>query len=251
MDFPEARKFLTASFHDLPNVIFMGSLILGSVMGYLPLIWIALGLIFNGAVVASLQLVVKWLITSFDFFKSHSEWFQVGPNYAKCTVGYSRTVEGFSNLIGAPGGAAIIAPSHWMAATSFFAWFSIYNSICVATRSPKGKVTADPQETADATKARQNTYQKLADTRRAFTISTAIIGACFFALLFARFYFQCESWVGGVLGILVGAVMAIGYWEILNACGTGKIPDILQVVGSMAPDHAVKNQPVMCTAPTE
>jgi hypothetical protein len=234
MDFPEARKFLTASFHDLPNVLFMGSLILGSVMGYLPLIWIALGMILNGSVVAALQLVVKWLVENIEFFKNKSAWFQGGTEYAKCFVGYQRTAEGLSNFIGTPGGKTIIAPSHWMAASSFFAIFSIYNSIRVAIREPKGKVD-----------------QKLKDTRRALTISTAIIGGCFFALLFARFYFQCETWVGGVLGILVGFGMAIAYWHILDSCGTGKLPDVLQVVGSMAPEQGKKEQPVMCTAPIQ
>jgi hypothetical protein len=119
-----------------------------------------------------------------------------------------------------------------MSSASFFAWFSIYNSIRVAIREPKGK--------ADS---------RLMTTRKAFSISTLLMGIFFFLLVGARAFTGCETLVGGAVGVLLGASVAIGYWHILDGCGTGKIPDVLQVVGSMAPEKNKQEQPVMCTAP--
>ena len=53
MSLDAARSFLLGAYHDLPNVLFMGSLVLGSITGYLPLVWVSLGLILNGASVAA------------------------------------------------------------------------------------------------------------------------------------------------------------------------------------------------------
>ena len=110
--------------------------------------------------------------------------------------------------------------------------FSIYNSIRVAAKESKGNV--DPI---------------LVSTRKAFSLSTLIIGIAFMTLIFARAFTGCETKTSGTLGVLLGTGMAIAIWHMLDACGTGKMPDILQVVGSMAPDHAKTEQPVMCVAP--
>jgi hypothetical protein len=233
MDFPEARKFLLASFRDLPNILFIGSLIIGSVLGYLPLIWLALGLIFNGAVTALFQIFLKTLLEVKAWPEKWKPWLQMDKSTSQsCFVGFQPNVA--NSAVTTESGMVIVAPSQWMSATTFFAAFSIYNSVQVARRNSNGKVD-----------------QKLKSTRTAFSISTAIIGAVFFGLLFSRFFFQCETIFGGALGIAIGIGMGIGYWYILNLCGTGKMPDILQVIGSMAPDASKAQQPVMCTAPTE
>jgi hypothetical protein len=236
MDFPEVRKFLLTTYHDLPNVLFMGSLILGSIMGYLPLVWVALGMILNGAATAGAQLLLKFLM-KIPFIGKFEKQFQVGSSdYAKCFVGYSRTVEGtIGSLTSSSAGNVMIAPSHWMSASAFFAVFSIYNSIRVMIRDPKGGASkADPQ---------------LVSTRKAFSISTLIMGLVFLLLVGARAFTGCETIAGGTLGVLVGLGVAIGYWHLLDGCGTGKIPDVLQVVGSMAPEKNRQEQPVMCVAP--
>jgi hypothetical protein len=230
MDFPVIQKFLLASYHDLPNILFMGSLILGSLLGYLPLIWLAFGMIFNGAATGMMQLMIKTL----------KEWNWLGPlkdqvsvsgaDYAKCFVGFQKDVNGTFNSLTASS-TPMVAPSYWMSSSTFFAFFSIYNSIQLTARDSKGKVDA-----------------KLVSTRRAFSISTLIIGLFFLGLVFARAFTGCETLFGGTLGALLGAGMALAYWHILDACGTGKIPDVLQVVGSMAPEQGKAEQPVMCTA---
>jgi hypothetical protein len=232
MDFPVIQKFLLASYHDLPNILFMGSLILGSLLGYLPLIWLAFGMVFNGAATGLMQLVLQnmrkwgWL----NWLGPLKDQIEVsGADYAKCFVGFQKDVNGtFNSLTGSS--TPVVAPSYWMSSSTFFTVFSIYNSIRVVARESKN---VDPI---------------LVSTRRAFSISTLIIGLFFLFLVFARAFTGCETLLGGTLGVLLGAGIAVAYWHILDSCGTGKIPDVLQVVGSIAPEKNKAKQPVMCTA---
>ncbi len=234
--FSEVRKFIYSSYHDLPNILFMGSLILGSLLGYLPLIWMALGLILTAFVVAGLQQAASAVLDSFkSSLESWKPQFQIsGADYQKCFVGFavdpSKPADFATSLSGK--GEIMVAPSYWLSATSFFAIFSIYNSVRVAAREPKKGVDA-----------------QLVSARRAFSISTAIVGFIFLALIALRAFTGCETLVGGLLGVLVGGGVGIGFWHLLDACGTGKLPDILQVVGSMAPETAKTQQPVMCVPP--
>lgn len=213
-----AREFLLGTYHDLPNVLFIGSLILGSIMGYLPLVWVSLGLILNGASVAVLQGVLSLLFPT---------WRQVSVPSG------STACEILGSVVGTAGTATtVVAPSHWLSAATFFAMFSIYNSIRVALKPP----------------ARGASVEKI-DTRRAFSLSVLVIGVVFLGLIMGRGFSGCETWVGGVLGVLIGGGIAVGYWHLLDACGSGTIPDVLQVVHSLPPPADVSNVPVVCTPP--
>lgn len=221
MSLLRAREFFVGAFHDLPNVLFVGSLVLGSMLGYLPLVWLAIGMLLNGAIVSILQGLLAVL-----FVSPSSAWGQVAVErgaYA-CEILSS---ESYSPL---KSGLTIVAPSHWLAATIFFSTFSIYNSIRVAMRE------ATPGTSSD-----------LVDVRRAFSLSAMVVGIVFFALVLGRGFTGCETWLGGGLGTLLGVGTAIGYWHLLDACGTGLIPDILQVVASSAPPGSGETVPVICT----
>jgi hypothetical protein len=89
--------------------------------------------------------------------------------------------------------------------------------------------------------------QEKADIRHAFTLTTIIIGSVFFLLVLLRGFSGCESYLGGALGALIGIGLSIGFWHLLNVCGAGMVPDVLQIVNSMAPpgDDTV---PVVCSA---
>ncbi len=238
LNFPEAQKFLLASYHDLPNILFVGSLILGSLLGYLPLVWVALGMLLNGAITASVQYFLQFLLS----FESIAKWDEKkrqlrvpASEYQRCYVGFKPDADNYQN--NKSFGSAtkpIVAPSYWMSSSAFFSAFTIYNSIWVTARQPN-----------------KNTDSLMVATRRAFSLSTLIIGVFFLGLVFSRAFLGCETLTGGTLGVLLGAAVAVGFWHTLDACGTGKIPDILQVVGSMAPDRSKTEQPVMCTPPTE
>jgi hypothetical protein len=188
-------------------------------MGYLPLVWVALGLILNGAAISVMQGFFSILFPT---------WAQVAvpAGSAVCEIIGKRV----SPLTGAD--VLVVAPSHWMGAATFFAVFSIYNSIRVALRP-----------------AVSGASQEKVDVRRAFSLSVMVIGIIFMSLVFARGFSGCETWLGGILGVLFGGGIAIGYWHLLDACNTGMVPDVLQVIGSMAPAGTDTNIPIICTPP--
>lgn len=217
-----ARTFLLGAYHDLPNVLFMGSLLIGALVGYLPLIFFAIGLIANGAVIAAFQGLLKLVFPT---------WNQVvlPANSVACDI-FGK----ISGVISPPlaGAMTTVAPSHWIGAAVFFAVFNIYNSMKVMSRDPAYGTSADKQ-----------------DNRRAFTLSTLVIGFVFLLFVFARGFTGCETWLGGALGALIGGGMAVIYWGLLDSCGAGTVPDILQVVGALAPAGSDKQVPVVCTPP--
>ena len=223
MDLIAAREFLLGAYHDLPNVLFMGSLVLGSIFGYLPLVWVALGLILNGSVISIIQGLLAFVFTD----KNGDGWSQIVVPKGSYACEILKT-DSYAKKIG---GVTIVAPSHWLSATSFFAAFSIYNSIHVATRESAAGVS-----------------QSKVDVRRAFSLSVMIIGCVFFGLIMIRGFTGCETWLGSISGVLIGASVAIGYWHLLDACGTGMVPDVLQVIGSMAPPGANRDTPIVCSA---
>ena len=119
MSLTRAREFLLGLYHDLPNVLLVGSLILGSITGYLPLVWVALGLMLNGGLIAVVQGLLSLLFPT---------WAQVfiSTDSPSCHI-----------LSGQPGGSdgvTAVAPSHWLGAAVFFAVFSVYNSIRVGIK---------------------------------------------------------------------------------------------------------------------
>lgn len=210
------RQFLLGLYHDLPNVLFVGSLVLGSITGYLPLVWVSMGLIMNAFAVGSLQQLFS-LLSDKD-----SPWDQIFTNKgAACDI-----------IPGSKSGSDIniIAPSYWLSSALFFSSFVIYNSIQVAMMPVV-----------------QGASQEKADIRHAFTLTTIIIGSVFFLLVLLRGFSGCESYLGGALGALIGIGLSIGFWHLLNVCGAGMVPDVLQIVNSMAPpgDDTV---PVVCSA---
>ena len=78
------RQFLIGLYHDLPNILFSGSLVLGSVTGYLPLVWVSMGLIVNAFGVASLQGLFELLFdtSSKGFLASQL----IVPKNAACNI---------------------------------------------------------------------------------------------------------------------------------------------------------------------
>lgn len=228
MGLTDARGFLLASYHDLPNILLIGSLLLGSLMGYLPLVWVAFGLLMNNAFVFFLQWVFFTVARKFTGLQRYI----FGPESATCMIGFQDVLQKY--VSGSREGVNV-TPSYWMSAAAFFAVFSIYNSVQVTAKEPASNVD-----------------KKKVATRRAFSISALVIGLVFLGLVLARGFTGCETLLGGTTGVVFGGAWAIAFWHILDACGTGKVPDILQVVGSMAPEGSGKpTTPVMCVPPKE
>jgi hypothetical protein len=217
MSLVAAREFLLGAYHDLPNVLFIGSLILGSIFGYLPLVWVAVGLILNGSIVSIIQGILAVVLEN-----NYSQVFVEKGSYA-CEILKS---DSYTSKVG----NTIVTPSHWLSATAFFATFSIYNSIKVAMKESAEGVSGEKT-----------------DVRRAFSLSVLIIGLAFFGLILLRGFTGCETWLGSISGIIIGSGVGIGYWHLLDVCGTGMVPDVLQVIGSMAPPGSQREVPVVCS----
>ena len=218
-----ARTFLLGAYHDLPNVLFMSALLLGALVGYLPLVYLALGLIANGAVIAAFQGLLNLVFPT---------WGQVvrPANSLSCDI--FGVINGLTTPPSNNGKLTIVAPSYWIGSAVFFAVFNIYNSMNVMGRD-----------------AARGTATSKVENRRAFTLSTLVIGIVFLLLVFARGFTGCETWLGGALGALIGGGMAVIYWDLLDSCGAGTVPDILQVVGALAPAGSGSSVPVVCTPP--
>lgn len=217
------RELTLTSYHNLPNTIFVSLLLLGAIQGNLSMIWVAVGMAGNALTVTAFQ---ELLTLIFD-----PSWNQISqPLSAICSVLPENDWPASAND---PSAAKYItvAPSHWFAATTYFVVFILYNAIQVAMRPiAKG---------ADQNKV---------DVRLAFTMSVISLSIFFFAILLLRGFTGCETWLGSILGILVGSGVAVGYWHLLDVCSSGVPPDILNVVAAIAPPREGDNVPVMCVA---
>ena len=223
MSLAPAREFLLGAYHDLPNVLMMGSLILGGMSGYLPLIWLGLGLIANAGVIQLAQVLIQTILDT-----SEGGQYSVTNAFACSVYSQGMTPAAASQPL-------FVMPSHWLGGSAFFVVFSIYNAIRVALRKPVPGAS-----------------DRMVAVRRAFSMSVLVIGIFFMALIMGRGLSGCETWLGGSLGVLIGAGFAIGYWHLLAACNGGRVPDVLQVVNALPPiggDDA--KVPVVCTAPPE
>jgi hypothetical protein len=221
MSLAPAREFLLGAYHDLPNVLMMGSLILGGMSGYLPLIWLGLGLIANAGVIQGFQALVWFLLKDSD-----NESLISTDNAYACSI-YNQGLGASDKLY--------VTPSHWLGGSAFFTVFTIYNAIRVALRKPIAGAS-----------------ERMVNVRRAFSMSVLIISLFFLALVFGRGLSGCETWVGGISGVLIGGAFAITFWHILAACNGGRVPDVLQVINALPPmGNGESKVPVVCTAPPE
>jgi len=217
------RELTLTSYHNLPNTIFVSLLLLGAIQGNLSMIWVAVGMAGNALTVTAFQ---ELLTLIFD-----PSWNQISQQLsATCSVLPESDWPASANDPSAKK-YITVAPSHWFAATTYFVVFILYNAIQVAMRPiAKG---------ADQNKV---------DVRLAFTMSVISLSIFFFAILLLRGFTGCETWLGSILGILVGSGVAVGYWHLLDVCSSGVPPDILNVVAAIAPPREGDNVPVMCIA---
>ena len=191
--------------------------------GNLPLVWVSTGLLFTAAV-TSIFRALHFIVVD---RQNTAVWRQFSDT---CEV-FTR-MEMLRNRNASDSRMVVIAPSLWIASTVFFAVFNAYNGIRLSLHEP----TLGAQE-------------EMVDVRKAFSYTVIATGVLFLCLVLARMFTGCESWYGACLGIAIGIGCAISYWHILDACGTGAMPDIHQVIGSLAPPGSGKEIPVMCVPP--
>jgi hypothetical protein len=249
MDLAPVRKFLLASYYDLPNVLFIGALVLGSLTGYLALVWVAMGMILNfGATYAGHFILVglAWIFNSIAApARKVSALQKIFPAADVAWPISAKPMDRFGSPaapVAANGDAgAGLIPSLWISSASFFAIFSLINSGNVlSTPAAPSKEEADNLSADDKDKV---------SARQAFSASTIFVGLLFMLLIFLRRFTGYETWTSTISGMLIGGGMAAGYWSLLYTYGAARIPDVLQVLGSMAPNRSGSETPVMCVPP--
>jgi hypothetical protein len=210
------REFTLTTYHNLPNTIFVTSLLLGAIQGNLPMVWVAIGMIANSLTVTAFQELLTLVLD---------------PKWAQLTQPASAICSIMPDIGPDSPKFVTVAPSHWFASTTYFVVFVLYNAIKVALRPVA--IGADP---------------KKVDVRLAFSMSVIMLSIFFFAILLLRGLTGCETWLGSILGILVGSGVAIGYWHLLDVCHSGVPPDILNVVSATAPEQTSEQTPIICSA---
>ena len=210
------REFTLTTYHNLPNTILVTSLLLGAIQGNLAMVWVGVGLVLNSLTVTTIQEI---LTTIFE------------PGWAQLSQPASSICSIIPDIEPDAPKFVTVAPSHWFASTTYFVVFILYNAINVAGRPiAKG---ADP---------------KRVDVRMAFSMSVILLSVFFFMILLLRGLTGCETWLGSILGVLVGSGVAIGYWHLLDVCHSGVPPDILNVIAATAPVKNEDQTPIICTA---
>jgi hypothetical protein len=186
------------------------------------MVWVGVGMVGNAVTVTAFQELLTLILD---------------PSWSQLSQPLSSTCSIIPDGDWAPGtdkGSGekfiTVAPSHWFAATTYFIVFILYNAIQVAMRPIA--IGADSNKV---------------DVRLAFTMSVISLSIFFFAILLLRGFTGCETWLGSILGILVGSGVAIGYWHLLDVCHSGVPPDILNVVSATAPARTEDETPVICT----
>ena len=224
MEFARVREFLLGAYYDLPNVLVTGSLLIGALSGYMPLLWLSLGLIIlDLPVTYGLQLAMNYVI---------NRWF---PGNTYFSVSSERCgAPPFIPVVGGPPPPIIdfMAPTYWMTATIFFAVFTGYNASQILFKAS----------------AKGATQQQI-NMRRAYCFAVLLIAVIFGGIAGTRILSGCETLAGGALGAIVGGVLAVIYWHVLDVCGSGLVPDILQIVANSAPGTSGPITPVICTKP--
>lgn len=230
MSAARARTFLLGTYHDLPNVLWIGCVVLGAVMGNISLVWLGFGLLLNAAGIAALQGVSYGLTTLFPAFGA--KWLMQDLGTTACTIVGDRTSLWNALGSGTAASASYVVPSQWIGAVAFFGVFMIYNAVRLLIRP--AAIGASPQQV---------------DNRYGLSATVILANVLFLFAILARALSGCETALGVLTGLLVGGGIAVGYWHLLDVCGTGIPPDVLQVVGSMAPGGTAPAVPVVCTAP--
>jgi len=228
MEFARAREFVLGAYHDLPNVLLTGSLLFGSITGYRPLLWMAVGLLFLNTPITYLAQI------GLSKIPLMAPYIQVERS-GRCAT-YSDTSiasnTGFNNA-GPPSSLSIMdqnAPTWWMTSAFFFITFTLWNAIAVLFSESNPNATMDQK-----------------NNRRAYCLSVIAISCIFIFLAASRLMSGCETGIGALLGVLIGGSLALIYWKVLNACGSGLVPDVLQIIGNSAPETSGIVTPVICT----
>lgn len=122
-------------------------------------------------------------------------------------------------------------PSIWLALTTYFATYILTNAINIYTTPAKRAPASIPVQ-----------------QRKGLGLISAMATALLFVLLVVpRAFTGCETWIGGGLGIAVGAVAGWAWWNLLYLCFQPAWPDIHGVMLGTTPG-SLRVGPLACAA---
>jgi hypothetical protein len=215
MELAKTREFLLGAYHDLPNILLVGSLLVGSIAGYRPLLWVALGLIGNIPITYLLQYLAKLAVGSSPTIAPYLRVQHRGRCSSFTDSSSGELLDGY-------------APSWWATSAFFFVAFTLWNGLAILLGD-------NPNATMD---------QK--NNRRAYALSVIIITCVVAFMAFSRMFSGCETLVGTLLAAVIGMTWGISYWHILDVCHSGIAPDLLQIIQNSAPTSSGIVTPVVC-----
>jgi nitrate reductase NapE component len=199
-----------------PNTMMITLLVVGLATNRIPWIFVALGGFITGLVVYMFQMIAGKLpggdnsIPGFDVVEACS------------IIPQSSSSDKY-----------IYTPSLWVALTTFFLAYILTNAVNIYT-APAGHGSKH-----EATTVLQRKGIGLISIFAAVSLFVFLVGA--------RWYTTCESTMGLITGVLIGASIAYGWWHVLSACGADVYPDMHGVLIGLGPASLQTDRQVICT----
>ena len=212
-------EVLSGIYRFLPNTMTVSLLVLGVFLGKISWIMVSCGAIALSLLVIMIQSIcIPGWLHQLPPFKMTSG----GAALLACSPLPSRIKE--TDVL-------YTTPSLWMATTSFYLAYILMNALHVYN------ATAATPGTPDKYLNFKIDHRK--SVGLISIIATIILIAC---LLITRFFSQCESTGGAILGILLGYGAGMGLWYILALNGTDVYPDIHGVMIGLKPGQPYSNE---------
>lgn len=213
------KELVFNGFQDLPNILIVSSLLLGGIIGSMPLIILGLGALGSSA----FYLIIQNSLTMFGVELLNVPYDSACVSHKGFYDFKKRT--NFNGL-----------PSTWLFTLSYFVGYLLYNSITIIGLNPTSN----------------NDTDKI-NSRRAQGISVLIaILIMFLVFVIYRIRSKCETIFSGFVGSILGLVTGIGIFiSVMNT--DLRIGDVLQIKQGMEPVTTLQNQlaPIVCTPPSE
>ena len=208
----QIRGLFYSGFMSLPLVLVGIILFLAANLGNLGLLMLSFGqIVVVPLIVFAANLIHEAVFPDSDLFRV--------PANALCNLVPSAV--GLGNIG--------VAPSYWSAQVTFFFVFLMTNAMVLYNKPPTEG--ADPAKVAN----------RKAQTLTAFMISFVV----FLALIGLRQGTGCETIAGSILGILIVAPIAYGWYKLAALCGA-KDADVFGILQKILPQNMKDEPPMTC-----
>jgi hypothetical protein len=210
------RELVLNGFQDLPNVLMIGSLVLGGISGSMPLIIMGLGaLATTGGYLAILNAISSY-----------------APSYVRSAYDLA-CISHKANFNMKDPRSPDTVPSTWLFTVSYFIGYLLFNAGTIITLNPTNSDDVDKVNTRQA---------------QGISIMIALI-IMFLMFVVYRYRTKCETLFTTIIGALLGLGIGIGVFNGFSQTDL-RIADVLQIRQGMEPSVTSQYQtkPIMCTA---